>query len=156
MLYRVHLARAGFELTISVVIGNYHAITTTTAPIFFKTKLISQYSNKMWVAQYNAIWRWFSCVIEFRGRRDRDRIVGGYITTYEIRAYHLKNKLQICRGRLKKKNVLAFWASKIFEQLAPSKFDWPEKYRSTSWTDMTGGICNPPKRKLKIEQYEPH
>jgi len=41
MLYRVHLARARFELTILVVKGtdcigscksNYHAITTTTAP----------------------------------------------------------------------------------------------------------------------------
>jgi nitrate reductase gamma subunit len=41
MLYRVHLAWAGFELTILVVIGidctgscksNYHTITTTTAP----------------------------------------------------------------------------------------------------------------------------
>ena len=39
MLYRVHLARAGFELTIFVVIGtdcigsfksNYHTVTTTT------------------------------------------------------------------------------------------------------------------------------
>ena len=42
MLYRVHLAWAGFKLTTSVVIGtdcigscksNYHTITTTTAPI---------------------------------------------------------------------------------------------------------------------------
>jgi hypothetical protein len=41
MLYRIHLAEAGFELTKLVVIGidcigsyksNYHAITTTTAP----------------------------------------------------------------------------------------------------------------------------
>ena len=46
---------------------------------------------------------------------------------------------------------------KIFEQLAPSKFHWPEKYRSASWTDMKGGICPPPPppKKLKIEQYEP-
>jgi hypothetical protein len=42
LLYRVHLAWAGFELTTSVVIGtdcigsyksNYHTITTTTAPM---------------------------------------------------------------------------------------------------------------------------
>jgi hypothetical protein len=41
MLYRVHLAGEGFELTTLIVIGtdciascksNYHAITTTTAP----------------------------------------------------------------------------------------------------------------------------
>jgi len=41
MLYRVHLARGGFELATLVVIGtdcigsyksNYHTITTTTAP----------------------------------------------------------------------------------------------------------------------------
>ena len=41
MLYRVHLAREGFELTMLVVIDtdcigshkfNYHMITTTTAP----------------------------------------------------------------------------------------------------------------------------
>ena len=45
MLYRVHLGWAGFELTTLVVIGtdcivscksNYHAITTTTAPIWSK------------------------------------------------------------------------------------------------------------------------
>jgi len=44
MLYRVHLARVGFELTTLVVIGtdctcsckfNYHTITTTTAPSGF-------------------------------------------------------------------------------------------------------------------------
>jgi hypothetical protein len=44
MLYRVHLAWAGFELTTLVVIGtdyigscksNYHTITTTTAPIYY-------------------------------------------------------------------------------------------------------------------------
>jgi len=43
MLYRVHLAWAGFQLTTLVVIdtvcigidkSNYHTITTTTAPIF--------------------------------------------------------------------------------------------------------------------------
>jgi hypothetical protein len=42
MLYRVHLAWAGFKLTTSVVIGtdcigscksNYHTIMTTTAPM---------------------------------------------------------------------------------------------------------------------------
>jgi hypothetical protein len=42
MLYRVHFARAGFELTTSVVIGtdcisncksNYHTITTMTTPL---------------------------------------------------------------------------------------------------------------------------
>ena len=42
MLYRVHLAWAGFELTMLVVIGtdcidsyksNHHTITTTTAPL---------------------------------------------------------------------------------------------------------------------------
>ena len=33
------------------------------------------------------------------------------------------------RGRLKKKDLRA---SKFFEQLAPSKFHWPEKYRSTN------------------------
>ena len=42
MLYRVHLARVGFELTMLVVIGtdctgslksNYHTIMTTTAPV---------------------------------------------------------------------------------------------------------------------------
>jgi hypothetical protein len=42
MLYRVHLVRAGFELTALVVIGtdcigscksNYHMLTTTTAPL---------------------------------------------------------------------------------------------------------------------------
>jgi len=42
MLYRVHLASAGFEFTTLVVIGtdcigsyisNYHTITTTTAPL---------------------------------------------------------------------------------------------------------------------------
>ena len=44
MLYRVHLAGAGFELTTSVVIdthcigsckSNYHTITTTTTPLKF-------------------------------------------------------------------------------------------------------------------------
>jgi hypothetical protein len=44
MLYRVHIAWAGFELTTSVVIGtgciaNYHTITTTTAP-FLKSKTL--------------------------------------------------------------------------------------------------------------------
>jgi hypothetical protein len=39
------------------------------------------------------------------------------------------------------------WASKIFEQLAPSKFHWPEKYRSRKWTDIKGGICSPPKKQ---------
>ena len=43
MLYRVHLASAGFELTTLVVIGtdctdsyksNYHTISTTTAPMY--------------------------------------------------------------------------------------------------------------------------
>ena len=43
MLYRVHLARAGFEITTLVMIGtdcigncqsNYHTITTTTSPEF--------------------------------------------------------------------------------------------------------------------------
>jgi hypothetical protein len=51
------------------------------------------------------------------------------------------------RGRLKKKNELALRASKIFEQLAPSKLHWPEKYRSTKWTDIKGGICHPPPPK---------
>ena len=64
----------------------------------------------------------------------------------------------LIRGRHKKKKLLAQRVSKIFEQLAPSKFHWPEKYRSTLWTDIKGGICPPlPRnRKLKIEQYEPH
>ena len=44
MLYRVHLAWAGFKLTILVMIGtdytdscksNYHVITTTTSPIYW-------------------------------------------------------------------------------------------------------------------------
>ena len=50
------------------------------------------------------------------------------------------------RGRLKKKKLLALRASKIFDQLAPSEFHWPKKYRSTKkkWTDMKGGICPPP------------
>ena len=50
MLYRVHLAWAGFELTNLVVIdtdcigsckSNYHTITTTTAPPFHWTKCIN-------------------------------------------------------------------------------------------------------------------
>ena len=40
--------------------------------------------------------------------------------------------------------------SKIFEQLAPSKYDWPEKYRSTKWFNMKGDTCNPPPRNRKL------
>jgi hypothetical protein len=39
---------------------------------------------------------------------------------------------------------------KIFEQLAPSKFHWPEKYKRGDLPPL------PRNRKLKIEQYEPH
>ena len=54
MLYRLHLASAGFELSALVVIGtdcigscksNYHAITTTTAPLQFR-KLLHHYERK--------------------------------------------------------------------------------------------------------------
>jgi hypothetical protein len=54
MLYRLHLASAGFELSALVVIGtdcigscksNYHAITTTTAPLQFR-KLTSLWKEK--------------------------------------------------------------------------------------------------------------
>jgi hypothetical protein len=54
MLYRVHLALAGFELTTSVVIGtdckvshisNYQAITTTTAPYWRERFNNSTYLN---------------------------------------------------------------------------------------------------------------
>ena len=52
MLYLVHLARAGCELTTLVVIGtdcigtyisNYHTITTTTTPCFYKIHYLSIY-----------------------------------------------------------------------------------------------------------------
>ena len=43
------------------------------------------------------------------------------------------------RGRL--------WASKNFEQLAPSKFHWPEKYRSRKWTDIKGFASPPPSQE---------
>jgi hypothetical protein len=52
MVYRFHLAWAGFERTASVVIGtdyigsykpNYHTITTTAAPITYNN--ISEYGR---------------------------------------------------------------------------------------------------------------
>jgi hypothetical protein len=65
MLYRVHLAWAGFELTTSVLIGtdctgscqsNYHTITTTTAPAIgiccFSTEHAALKSkSKNWLAR---------------------------------------------------------------------------------------------------------
>jgi hypothetical protein len=53
VLYRVHLAWAGFELTLLVVIGtdcigscksNYQTITTTTAPYRIMTKTLHVYT----------------------------------------------------------------------------------------------------------------
>jgi hypothetical protein len=35
----------------------------------------------------------------------------------------------------------------FFEQLAPSKFHWPEKYRSRKWTDIKGFAPPPPKKQ---------
>ena len=52
MLYRIHLAWAGFQLPTVVVIGtdciacyksNYHIITTTTAPFIFKDAVLILY-----------------------------------------------------------------------------------------------------------------
>ena len=54
MLYRVHLAKVGFELTTLVVIGtdcigsrkfNYHTITTTTAPGSIKQTFYTRVVN---------------------------------------------------------------------------------------------------------------
>jgi hypothetical protein len=87
MLYRVHLAYAGFELTTLVVIctdctgsckSNYHTITTTTAPEITMTSLsehINPYTKPIVLSKH-------------RGRRGRDRMVVGFTTTCAISAYH--------------------------------------------------------------------
>jgi hypothetical protein len=80
MLYRVHLAYAGFELTTLVVIctdctgsckSNYHTITTTTAPEMTMTSLsehINPYTNMkthIFKCIYSAKFR-FDLKISFR------------------------------------------------------------------------------------------
>jgi hypothetical protein len=68
MLYRAHLAWAGFELTVLVVIGtnctgswklNYHAITTTTVPskievVSFVIESGRKLSNLRYMSRYEA------------------------------------------------------------------------------------------------------
>jgi len=61
--------------------------------------------------------------------------------------------LILIRGWLQNFFWLALpWASKIFEQLAPSKFHWPEKYRSKNILVLFGQ--NPAIWELLIQYLE--
>ena len=65
LLYRVHLTRAGFELTTLVVIGtkcigsyksNYHTITTTTAPCLTMRPQRFTFRIHKWCANDSYAW----------------------------------------------------------------------------------------------------
>ena len=73
MLYRVHLARMEFELTTLVVIGtdcigscksNYHTMTTTTTPIWYKVIKFHICFNTDKTVDFNVKRFWMAFVAE--------------------------------------------------------------------------------------------
>ena len=68
-------------------------------------------------------------------------------TRENFEIFNLKTNCRYAGVDLRKK---MYWTSKNFEELAPSKFDWPEKYRSTNFVDRyERGDLQPPQKETK-------
>jgi len=108
MLYRVHLIWVGFELTMLGTGGkrsyksNYHTITTMTYFVFSLHQNKYDWLSIVWFQVHchsytitrTRVQTWCllpmaTLITDYKGgRRGRDRMVVGFITTYAISAHH--------------------------------------------------------------------